>query len=206
MQVTRNLLFTPSSCWQALSAKLFSTNQMFSMAFNTGLGVSFWNSYTNNYNSPRQMSVYVRDLVNHVVPSASNKDGSMRQWSTNNAFYLNAGAGPVTLTKPWPGTMWSGSPPFATILNPSGNVNSCFITAFWPSGFLNARLKLLVGLSFRPGIRFDLFRRSSTPLTAPALTSSTRETTSPALPQLPGMILANDQLYAGIHSGRPQRD
>ena len=119
VQVTRNLLFTRPQVGKPVN----QTNQMFSMAFNTGLGISFWNSYTNDYNSPRQMSVYVRDLVSTVLV-ASNKDGSLRQWSANNTFYLGPGAGPVTLTKPWPRTVWSGNPPFATVLNPSGNATA----------------------------------------------------------------------------------
>jgi len=195
VQVTRNLLFTRPK----VGKPVYQTNQMFSMAFSTGLGVSFWNSYTNNYpNIPRSLAVFARDTVSTVLV-ASNKDGSINYWSANNTFYLSPGGNGVNLTQ-WPATRWSGSPPFSSILNPSGP-NSSFLTANWQSGFLNGGSNSWSVFRFGPAYGSS-FQEEFDPVGTSPTSSTWETTTTPSLPQLPGMILGmTNYLQAYILDG-----
>jgi hypothetical protein len=123
VQLNRKLEFIRPSIGAALST--YTTNQMYVMGINTGLGISFWNPYTNNY-YPRtgQVNIYASDAV---YMSLTNGSGALAAPMNGYAtFPVNTQAFPY-----WPGAQWSGSPPSA---NPS---TASFITANWSFNFIN---------------------------------------------------------------------
>ncbi len=109
------------------------TNQMIVMSGNNNLGVSFWNSYSNDYSanypaylgSPN-LSVYVSHYVSLAL---TNSDWSTPQiYSYSNTFTFS--------TNRWPGSQWGA---FGSSAGASGNgapsANSFFVN-LWTNNFI----------------------------------------------------------------------
>jgi len=181
VQIARKLLFSRPYIGAPLS--LFTTNQMFDLAFNTGLGVSFWNPYRTNYPDP--VTVFARDTVcsTLTLPLAN---GSNITWTTNASFFLGNNVNGVTVSS-WPGTQWSGLPPEVEVANPA----AALLHAAWSFSFPAS--PAVYRFAFLGGPGFD-------PIGSP--TSSIWETTTPPLPQLPNFGLATtNYLQAFILDG-----
>ena len=92
-QVTRKLMLSRNNT-NADSTTIYKTNQMYVMSITNNLGISFWNSYSNDY--PRPLTVYASDRMqmtltnNGVNPSVSNVN-----------FII-----PSVTINAWPGSHW----------------------------------------------------------------------------------------------------
>jgi hypothetical protein len=171
VQIARKLLFNRPSVGAPLSQ--YTTNQMFDMAFYTGVGVSFWNSYTNTYfpHNGGQLTVVANDTIYSGL-SALGSGGSI--FSKNNVATYSYSF----FTNSWPGSIWSGLVPNRQVANSGSNPNSAFLNATWLLNFPVSpavyRFASLGGPGFDP---------------IGSATSSIWETTTPPLPQLPNFAL-----------------
>jgi hypothetical protein len=184
VQVARKLLFTRPNVGAPLSQ--FTTNQMFDMTFYTGVGVSFWNSYTNTYypHNGGQLTVFANDTIYSGL-SAVGSGGTI--FSKNNIATFSYGF----ITNSWPGSIWSGGVPSRQISNSGSNPNSAFLNAFWLMNFpLSPAVYRFASLG---GPGFDPIGST---------TSSIWETTTPPLPQLPNFAMGTtNYLQAFILDG-----
>jgi hypothetical protein len=119
-QVTRKLMVSRNNT-NADSTTIYKTNQMYVMSITNNLGISFWNSYSNDY--PRPLTVYASDWMqmtltnNGVNPSVSNVN-----------FII-----PSVTINAWPGSHWGANrtlPP-----NQAPNPGSFYFTN-WTFTFL----------------------------------------------------------------------
>src|ERR1017187_8825062 len=159
-QVTRKLQITRTKSDPATAT--YITNQMYVFSMSNSVGISFWNSYSNNY--PRPLTVYAQNLFYMTL---TNNNGNV--WSGFTNLTINNLPVGVGWTIPaWPGSHWSGTPPNAT---PRAN---SFFTNDW-------------GFYFMPPsvYRFN----SGTFVPADSLTISQWET-PPTFAQLPPIGLA----------------
>jgi len=172
VQVTRKLMCTRASVGMPSASNPFTTNQMYVMSINTGLGISFWNAYNAAY--PRPLTVYASDAISETLTAANNS--LTNTWfSTTNLFI------PPTIITAWPGSQWSGSPPNAI------PQSSSFLTANWSFNFLPLSVYRFNTVSFDP---------------VGSPTFSQWETTTPPLPPLPQFGLAiTNYLQAFILDG-----
>jgi len=160
-QVTRKLEVKRSSTDPATAT--YTTNQMYIMGISNSLGVSFWNSYASNYvtRSGQGLTVYASDQVYMTLTN-----GSGATWP--GYFYTNY----IATFKIWPGSHWSGTPPYAT---PDPN---SFLNVNWSFNFLNQSV-------YRFGVQ------AFVPVGSPG--ASGFETTTPSLTELPqfGLQMTN---------------
>jgi hypothetical protein len=162
VEVTRKLEFVRPGVGAPLST--YATNQMYVMSINTGLGISFWNAYNSVYLRP--VTVCASDVVWETLTNGINT------WAGFTNFIF-----PPTIIPSWPGSQWSGSPPFATPQAAS------FVTANWEFNFLPPSVYRFTS-QVVPGPAFDPIGSA---------TSSIWEITVPPLPQLPpfGLTITN---------------
>jgi hypothetical protein len=191
VQVARKLLFSRPYVGAPLSK--FTTNQMFDMAFYTGVGVSFWNSYTNTYvpHNGGQLTVVANDTIYSGL-SATNASGTVFGSGNIANYYLGANSNGITLNS-WPGSIWSGSVPNRQVANSGIGLNSAFVNGSW---LLNFPLSPAVYRFQNPSLGAPGFDPIGSP------TSFTWETTTPPLPQLPNFALGTtNYLQAYILDG-----
>jgi hypothetical protein len=94
-QVTRKLEVARPS----LNLPVNQTNQQYTMSITNNVGLSFWNSYNNNY-PPRPLTVYARDTLTMVLTNGVNT------WTgTTNLIFS-----PPPIVS-WPGARWTGLVP-----------------------------------------------------------------------------------------------
>src|ERR1035437_4544210 len=121
VQVTRKLMLSRNNT-NADSTTIYKTNQMYVMSITNNLGISFWNSYSNDY--PRPLTVYASDWMqmtltnNGVNPSVSNVN-----------FII-----PSVIINAWPGSHWGadGTLPPDETPNPGSFTNFNWSYTFKP--------------------------------------------------------------------------
>ena len=179
-QISRKLMFTRDHAGSPSASNPFTTNQMYVWSFNTGLGISFWNSYNTAY--PRPVTIYASDAL-FATLTETNINGVVRSWTNNPVFLLNNSSSGYSLgPNQWSGSQWSGTSPSAY----PNNMNS-FQTANWSFSFLPSPTVFRFGPPYDSGgfpTEFD-------PTISP--TGSLPENTSPQWAQLPqfGMAMTN---------------
>ena len=95
LQATRKLRV--SKPFFGASIDQFWTNQMYLFSISNSVGYSFWNSYTNAYNT--NLFVYVRDSLSMVLTN----DASTTNWPNFSNFAVMSNQ--VNVAN-WPGTIW----------------------------------------------------------------------------------------------------
>ncbi len=194
VQITRQMMFTsPNGRVNGpnpfMTGSPYTAYQRYLMGFNIGLGVSFWNPYTNAYNPlSGKLTVYANDLINTALTPSTNSGIS---WSTNCTFYLTnySGSAGVSLGS-WTNTQWYASTPPA-VYNPG----ACTVNANWALTYPTPQGVYRFGSAYG-----SLFPQEFDPPGSSTYTAW--ETTIPALPQLPnfGMAMTN-RLQAYILDG-----
>jgi len=175
VQISCKLMFNRPAVGALLST--FTTNQMFTISANTGLGISFWNPYNAAY--PRPLTLYASDAVFTTLVVTNSSYPYYFSHVTN--LFIGYPGGVVI--NPWLGSQWLGSPPYAIPFNQTNG----FVYANWSFNFLNPSV-----------YRFNT--HSFDPVGSP--TSSAFETTTPPLPPLDPMVLAmTNYLQAFILDG-----
>lgn len=125
MQVTRKLEITRP--FYTLDSSKFTTNQMYVISITNNVGISFWNSFSNNY--PRPLTVVASDVIqtsltNGVFPNGFQfQPGSSFVSSTNYIYIANINS--------WPGSQWGKGgniPPTQPNKSPIINSGSFFYT------------------------------------------------------------------------------
>jgi hypothetical protein len=91
-QVTRNLEFARAS----LESTTFETNQAYIIGVTNQLGITFWNSYSNDY--PRPLRVVVADTLGTTMTN------NFYRWDATSNFFSDV------LIDQWPGSYWSTVP------------------------------------------------------------------------------------------------
>jgi hypothetical protein len=100
-QVTRKLEVTRNNTNNDATT-IYQTNQMYVISVTNNVGISFWNSYSNNY--PRPLMVFASDIIqtsltNSVFPNGFQLQPSSPFVSSTNYIYIaNIGS--------WPGSQW----------------------------------------------------------------------------------------------------
>jgi hypothetical protein len=132
VQVTRKLMLSRNNT-NADSTTIYKTNQMYVMSITNNLGISFWNSYSNDY--PRPLTVYASDWIQMTLTDAVNT------WGSNVNFTI-----PSVTINAWPGSHWGADrtlPP-----NQAPNTGSFYFTN-WTFTFLPQSIYRF-GSSFDP--------------------------------------------------------
>jgi hypothetical protein len=132
VQVTRKLQVSRDST-NAFAATYW-TNQMYVMSITNNLGISFWNSYSNDY--PRPLTVYASDWIQMTLTDAVNT------WGSNVNFTI-----PSVTINAWPGSHWGADrtlPP-----NQAPNTGSFYFTN-WTFTFLPQSIYRFGSSSFDP--------------------------------------------------------
>jgi hypothetical protein len=113
-QVTRKLEVSRPSSDQRVN----QTNQQYTMSITNNVGLSFWNSYNNNY--PRPLTVYAQDSLTMVLTNG------LTTWTgTTNLIFS-----PPTIAS-WPGANWSTKP-----MVPDRTANGGALAVNWSFPFL----------------------------------------------------------------------
>ncbi len=116
--ITRKLEMTRDST-NAFAATYW-TNQMYVIGITNYIGISLWNSYSNDY--PRPLTVYAFDWIQTTLTNGANT------WVSNVNFTI-----PSITINAWPGSHWGAIP----ILPPLGTPNTgSFYFTNWAFAFL----------------------------------------------------------------------
>jgi hypothetical protein len=137
VQITRKLEVTRRSTNSSSAGYTsYDTNQMYVLSITNNLGISFWNSYSNNY--PRPLTVYALDRIQTILTNGANA------WVGNACFVI-----PSVTINPWPGSQW-GAPGMALPGNtPNIPVGSFYYTN-WSFAFLPESVYRFVTATFVP--------------------------------------------------------
>ena len=179
VRVTRKLQVTRTTTNMPLDYSKYATNQMYVISITNNFGISFWNSYSNDYvsHSAEGITIHAYDRLDMYLTNG------VKNYVTTgaNAVYFSF----TFKTNVWPGARWGSTgnqPPPNWVPN-----SKSFIAGNWTFPFLGESV-----------YRFnnDSFESVASP------TSPFWETTSPALPPLPqfGLVMTN-RLQAVILDG-----
>jgi hypothetical protein len=137
VQITRKLEVTRRSTNSfSPDYRSYDTNQMYVMSITNNIGISFWNSYSNNY--PRPLTVYALDRIQMILTNGANA------WVGNAYFVI-----PSVTINPWPGSQW-GAPGMVLPGNtPNIPVGSFYYTN-WSFAFLPESVYRFVTATFVP--------------------------------------------------------
>ena len=100
VQVTRKLEVLRTALDPSIAA--YATNQLYILAVSNNLGVTFWNSYSNNY--PRPLTVNVSGQLYMSLTNQNPRNGLAA------SFNYGTSPGGVNVSS-WPGSRWIGVPP-----------------------------------------------------------------------------------------------
>lgn len=137
-QISRKLKLQRPSTSATLSQ--YQMSQMYLVGVSNAIGVSLWNSYSNNYVSPRgASSIYIQadgNLTMSLVDSSSPSYANNPYTTYPLAMPIGAAAGGGGITnlassQPWQGTRW-----FSTPAHNPPNVNSFMVPLFTNYVFL----------------------------------------------------------------------
>jgi hypothetical protein len=104
------------------SGAVLTTNQQLTMNVGCNEGVSFWNSYSNNYTGSGNLQIY---MTNTVQMWLTNSKSATLPEQFGTWFYYQ--------TNRWPGSKWSGTPPLATPDQKS------FISGVWSNTMVSSQ-------------------------------------------------------------------
>jgi len=186
VQVTRKLEFNRPSVGAPIST--FTSNELYVFSFDCGVGVSFWNPYTNAYTAQNgPLTVFARDYLDESLVQVVN--GGSYDFPAPPAIF-NLGDNPngyvSTTSNVWPGTQWSGRAPNAIVNNP----NNCFLYNSWQTNFLDSP------------VEYEFSPPAFQPIVPPNSGTFPNPPANPQWPQLPQMYLAvTNYLQAYILDG-----
>ena len=165
VQITRKLEVTRRSTNSSSpDYTSYDTNQMYVMSITNNLGISFWNSYSNNY--PRPLTVYALDRIKTILTNGANA-------GVSNAYFVI----PSVPVYPWPGSQW-GAPGMASPGNtPNINAGSFYFTN-WSYAFLPESVYRFASSSFVPNTQGVQWETNLAPYELPPLPQFTLTTTN----------------------------
>jgi len=126
VQVTRKLQMTRQP---GVTGTPNATNQMYIFNIAANMGMSFWNSYFNNYVAKNgSLRIYAVDSMSMSMTNATGKV----VWPTAGPSFANYVFSTNFTSLQWPGSQWSGTPPTTTPV-PASFVCANWIYSFVPS-------------------------------------------------------------------------